>query len=287
MATTLKYLNKLAGKRVLVLGGTSGIGFCVAEAALEHGAHVTVSSSNPDRVAAAVERLKRAYPESSTATADVGVGVGGGGSVVGHVCDLAQTDRLEENLEGLLKVAAAAGGESDGDGESGGKINHVVLTAGGVPHMPPIRDITADDVHSAGAIRFITPFLLAKVLHTYMDLDPANSFTLTGGASAHKPWPGFTVGAAYVAALEGIMRGLAVDMKPLRVNIVEPGAVLTELTVKMAGSQVDQLMETAKARSTTGTVAEPEDVAETYIGVMKDKFVTGSILETNGGMLVA
>ena len=308
MAPTMKYLNKLSGKRVLVLGGTSGIGFCVAEAALEHGAHVTVSSSNPDRVANVVERLKKAYPESSTG------GVGGGGAVAGHVCDLSQIDRLEENLDGLLKVAAATGGE---EGGSDGKISHVVITAGDVPHLPRLSEMTVEAIRDGGSTRFYTPLILAKLLHKYMDFDPANSFTFTGGVIARKPMPGATLGTVYASALEGVMRGLALDLKPLRVNIVEPGSVGTELVDKMAASQFTNFVnspagqgqssagkagignpedmakifrakmdEAAKSSTLTGTVASPEDVAETYIGVMKDTFVAGAVVETSGGRLL-
>ena len=50
-----KYTNKLVGKRVLVLGGTSGIGFCVAEACVEFGAIVTVASSRQEKIDKTIE----------------------------------------------------------------------------------------------------------------------------------------------------------------------------------------------------------------------------------------
>lgn len=53
-----KYTNKLDGQHVLVVGGSTGIGFAVAEAALEHGANVIISSSNQSKIDAAIERLE-------------------------------------------------------------------------------------------------------------------------------------------------------------------------------------------------------------------------------------
>ena len=59
-----KYISKLQGKRVLVLGGTSGIGFCVAEAAVEHGATVIISSSRQAKIDNTIQRLTSSYPEA-------------------------------------------------------------------------------------------------------------------------------------------------------------------------------------------------------------------------------
>ncbi|GAM36630.1 hypothetical protein TCE0_018r05863 [Talaromyces pinophilus] len=59
---TRKYGSKLAGKHILVFGGMSGIGFCVAEAALEQGANVFISGSSPAKLASALKNLLEAYP---------------------------------------------------------------------------------------------------------------------------------------------------------------------------------------------------------------------------------
>jgi NAD(P)-dependent dehydrogenase (short-subunit alcohol dehydrogenase family) len=56
---------KLAGKHILVFGGTSGIGFCVAEAALEEGGNVFISGSSPAKLASALKNLLEAYPTAS------------------------------------------------------------------------------------------------------------------------------------------------------------------------------------------------------------------------------
>lgn len=82
------------------------------------------------------------------------------------------------------------------------------------------------------------------------------------------------------------MRGLAVDLKPLRVNIVSPGAVHTEIFGTVPAERLDTVLDGFRQKSTTGTVARPEDLAEAYIYIMKDHFVTGSIVESNGGRLL-
>lgn len=68
-------INKLTGTRVLVIGGTSGLGFAVARAALEHGASVLVASSRPEKVQSAVSRLRTLYPDEQFTTRIAGTTV--------------------------------------------------------------------------------------------------------------------------------------------------------------------------------------------------------------------
>jgi NAD(P)-dependent dehydrogenase (short-subunit alcohol dehydrogenase family) len=81
------------------------------------------------------------------------------------------------------------------------------------------------------------------------------------------------------------VRGLAVDLKPLRVNFVAVGAVHTEMLDRAVRSQ-GGLLKTLESETTVGRLGRPEDVAEAYIYVMKDHFITGSTIGTNGGFLL-
>ncbi|KUL91066.1 hypothetical protein ZTR_01012 [Talaromyces verruculosus] len=266
VAQTLKYTTKLANQRVLILGGTSGIGFCVAEAALEHGAHVVISGSNATKLNKAIEKLRTEYPEL-TATQ----------TVAGYICDLSKPAELEINLQHLLDEATE-GGQF--------KLNHIAFTAGDALQLPSLEELNVDAVQRAGLVRFVAPSILAKLLPKYMDRIPENSFTLTGGSNAHKPAPGWAVMAGYGAAVEGLARGLAVDLKPLRVNVVSPGAVHTEIFSGIANDDLQTLLKRFREDTTTGTVGKAEDLAESYIYVMKDRFITGANVESNGGRLL-
>ena len=88
MAESKKYTSKLSGKRILIIGGSSGIGYCVAEASLESGATVIISSSNEERIKASVDKLLKTYPSAQ-------------GHVSGYPCDLSSSS-LESNIEHLL-----------------------------------------------------------------------------------------------------------------------------------------------------------------------------------------
>jgi NAD(P)-dependent dehydrogenase (short-subunit alcohol dehydrogenase family) len=257
-----KYTSKLAGKRVLVIGGTSGIGFAVAEASVEFGANVIVSGSNPERLQRTIERLQNAYPAAA-------------GQITGFTCNLADADNLEANLDTLLKNAS-----------SGGKIDHIAFTAGDAIVSPPLKDMDVKAMWNGGIVRCVGVLILAKLIPTYMDLTPGSSLTITGGTNTDKPMPGRVMMAAWGGAIEGLMRGLAVDLKPMRVNMVSPGGTHTELFDRF-GAQKENFLEMMKAQTTVGEVGRPEEVAEAYIYSMRDRFASGAIINTNGGRLLA
>ena len=257
-----KYTSKLQDTRVLVLGGTSGIGFCVAEAALEHNAHVYISSSQQPKLESALSRLKTSYPDKAS-------------HIFGHKCDLSQLSAQEANIDALLKFAA---------GDS--KIDHIVFTAGDMLKIIPIGEITPESIEQTGTVRFFGMLMLAKLAPQYMAPGPKSSITLTGGSASHRPMKGWTVLAAFGSGTEGMTRGLAVDLAPIRVNMVSPGAVHTELFGSFPEERLEGILQSFKDATLVGKVGTPEDVAEAYLYAMKDQFLTGSLLESNGGRLL-
>lgn len=255
--------DQLNGSRVLVIGGTSGIGFAVSAAALDHGSIVTIVGSNANKLKDAISRLKASYPSVDTE------------NIMGIQCDLSNAKTVEEDIEKALRLAAGSS-----------KINHIVITAADMTAPPSLEDLTVDSVQRPGIIRLVAPLMVAKHLPKYMDKCPRSSLTLTSGAHCLRPDPGWTVISGYCGAVEAIMRGLAVDLKPLRVNVVAPGAVLTEVVKSILGDAYDASVKMAEAKSTVGQAGSPENVAQAYIYLMKDHYASGSVLSTNGGMLL-
>jgi NAD(P)-dependent dehydrogenase (short-subunit alcohol dehydrogenase family) len=121
-----------------------------------------------------------------------------------------------------------------------------------------------------------------KFIPRFMHLSHESSFSLTSGALGQRPPPGFSVVATAGAAVEGAVRGLAVDVKPVRVNAVFPGAIDTELMAR----QPEERKKIYVSQTLTGSLGKPEDTAEAYLYLMKDSFVTGSMIHTEGGMLL-
>ena len=256
MSDQQKYLNKLKNKHVLIIGGSSGIGFGVAEACLEYGARVTISSSSSERLTAAVNKLKTAYPSAAASR------------IAAATCDLGDATTLESNVAALFK--------------SVGEINHVVYTAGDGLLRIPLAEVTVAQMQKVTLVRVNGVILAAREAVKYLPASPESSFTITSGSAADKPIPGTAATAFFAGSHASMARSLALDLKPIRFNVVGPGAVDTELW-KMPEEQKKAMFKQFEAQMTTGRVGRVEDVAEAFLYCMKDTNVSGSVISTNGG----
>jgi len=252
MASQQKY-NKLAGKHVLVIGGTSGIGFAVAEASIESGASVTISSSSTARVESSIQALQKSYPSSK---------------VQGFACDLSKPT-LEKDIEALF--------------EKTGTVDHIIFTAGDKLAITPLQGISYESILAAGQVRFFAPILVAKIGSKYLTKGPTSSIILTTGTVADRPISDWSVVAGYAAALHGLTRNLALDLKPVRVNCISPGAVDTELWKDMSEQQKGGMFKIIAEKVPTAHVGKPEEVAEAYLWLMKDTNVTGIVAYSDSG----
>ena len=198
MADAQKYISKLRDSRILIIGGSSGIGYAVAEACLEHGALVAISSSNPSRVESAVSKLQSSYPSKKS-------------NIHGITVDLSNPSTLESELESVLKNSASKLG-------SNGKLDHVVFTAGDALATIKLEDMNMQNIVQAGQLRFFAPLLLAKFLPQFLESSYKSSYTITTGSISEKPMPNWSVIAGYAGGLHSMVRNLALDMKPIRVS---------------------------------------------------------------------
>ncbi|PWN87986.1 NAD(P)-binding protein [Acaromyces ingoldii] len=255
------YKSKLQGARVLILGGSSGVGFGVAQALLEHGASVIISSSSPDRVAKAVQRLEASHPQ---------------GHVQGIACNLGSQEHLVSDVGKLVTEVA-----------KGGKLDHVVHTAGDAMAIGKLEDFSLAEIQQAGMVRFFSPFIVAQHLRKLLKDGPASSYIMTTGGASERPMPDWTVVLSYITGLVGMMRGLAKDLAPIRVNLVALGPVETELWDSFrAQGAYEAVKESFEKGMATGTIGKVEDIVESYLYLMKDKNATGSTVTSNGGMVL-
>ena len=186
MSSSVMSLN---GKRVVVIGGASGIGFAVARLAQESGATVVIGSSGAANVAAAVDRLPGA---------------------TGRVVDL----RDETNVSSFFEAL--------------GPFDHLAMTAGdwSAAMFGATADIDLAQARDGLTVRFWGALTAAK--HACGTIAKAGSITLTSGMLAHRPMKGAPIATAIAGAVEHLARGLAVDLAPVRVNAVCPGLIRTE-----------------------------------------------------------
>ena len=233
--------------------------------ALSNGAIVTISGSTKPKVDAKVQELQSFYPSVR---------------VQGIPLDLSDTANLETNLESLIKSVTNNGEQ---------KLDHIVYCAGDALMLPKIHEVTVENALAGYHVRWLGPAFIGKLLATgkYMHSSRSSSFTLTGGVNTHKPFPGWAMGASWGAASEGLSRGLAVDLKPIRVNLVAPGTIETPLFDKFVENVGREKEEEFKNKWTLlqawGDVA---DIAETYGWLMRDYYVTGTVARSDGGRLL-
>lgn len=251
-------MPSIAGHSIVVIGGSSGIGFAVAKLALTAGARVTIVSSNPSRIKTAMDNLKQAVP---------------GGQIDGYECNL-RANNVEAQLEAAFTKTVAA--------NDGQLLDHIIFTAGDPLAIKPVTELDVNFIQDAGKVRFVAPLLLAKLAPRFVKSHYSSSLILTGGAGSQKVLPNWSVVASYLAGLHTMTRNLAVELKPIRVNHVCPGAVDTELWGPDREAIIAQYSETAFM----GRAASADEVAEAYLYLMKDTNSTGSTVNTNGGALL-
>lgn len=232
---------ELKGKRIVLIGGSSGIGFAVAAASVKEGAEVFIGSSQQSKIDEAVKQL--------------------GGSATGAVVDV--TD--ESSVAGFFEQA--------------GPLDHLVYTAGDWGNRDPkkITETKLEDFVQALSVRFSGAVLAVK--HAAPKLDENGSITLTGGLVARRPRKGAPLTTAMAGAVEHLTCGLAVDLAPVRVNAVCPGLVATAVWGENAAEQFKPFIETLPLKR----MGAPEDIAESYLYLMKCSYVTGDILLVDGG----
>jgi len=255
MTDSHKYHSKLHGSRILIIGGSSGIGFAVAEAFLEQGAYVTISSSQQSRIDSAIESLLKDYPSKKS-------------HLQGFACDLSDPSSLESNIETLFSKA--------------GKLDHVIHTAGDALSTLPIAEASFDKIQQAGMVRFFAPLLIAKHAANVLPKTYESSITITTGSVSERPMPNWSIINSYATGIHGMVRGLALDLAPIRVNGVSPGAVETPLW-KMDEAAMQKMKESYAEKTTTGRMGQASDVAESYVYAVRDYNTSGTMIRTDGG----
>ncbi|KAL1896334.1 hypothetical protein Sste5346_004719 [Sporothrix stenoceras] len=255
--------RKLQDRHVFVIGGTSGIGYAVAEGALADGARVTVASSTQARIDKAVSTLSEAY--------------GPGAHIRGLQCDLSSGD-IESTLENLFLSAVKS--------HDNRPVDHVVYTAANGLTIQGLADVTRESILEGAQMRMFVPILLAKVAQRHLPKASTSSLTFTSGQASDLPPPGWSVVVFFTGGTETMTKGLAIDMAPVRVNTVLPGMVKTDLWKVLPDEQRDQFFTEMEKKLPVGAMGRPEDVAEAYLWLMKDRFATGTMAYSNGGSLI-
>lgn len=271
MSTVQRHINKLQGRTVLIIAGTSGIGKGLASALLSRGANIIFTSTRQEKVDSFTKELLNLYSELPKS------------SVRGYTLELGSPS-VEDNIKVLVEKL-----KKDGTN----KIDHLVYIAGDPLPTYAIEDITLESWSKASQVRTISCILCIKhLLPLIKAAGPASadfsaSITLTGGSVSDKPIEGgWTLLAMIAASLNGAARQLALDLRPIRVNTVALGVVDTDLWSGMGEEGKKEFLAQAAKGHPTGRVGDVRDVAEAYMWLMCDGNVTGEVVRTNSGNLL-
>ncbi|MFC4945208.1 SDR family oxidoreductase [Pseudonocardia sp. GCM10023141] len=233
----------LHGQRVVVLGGTSGIGLATASAAAGAGAAVVVGSSRRSSVDKALAELPA--------------------GAEGRVVDLTDPAGLRDLFAGL------------------GPIDHLVHTAGESLALTPLDTLDMAVARGFFTVRYFGALAAAQAAAP--TLRPGGSITLTTGAAKDRPLAGWSVAASVCGAVEALTKALAVELAPLRVNAVSPGVIRSPLWDGMAEADRTQMYAAVAATLPVGRVGEVRDVAQAYLYLMTQPHSSGVVLTLDGG----
>lgn len=244
-------MNSLENKRVLVVGGSAGMGYAIAESSVDAGAAVAIAARGHDRLEQASLRLEER----------------GGRPVVRRRLSVEDRTAVRNLLEEF------------------GPFDHLVLPGSTVEPVD-YGDLDEAVAHASFDSKFWGPFW--AVADSRPHLRRGGSIVLFSGVASRRPVPGYIVGACINGALEAATRSLALELGPLglRINTISPGFVMTPLfTALHDPDDVAARVAEAERRLPVGRTGTPEEAASVAMMFMTNGFVTGQVLALDGGLL--
>jgi len=256
MAPNLNYPDKLKDHKVVIIGGSKGIGLTVAEAFLSFGAQVVIVASTEKSLSSATSLLRSEFPSSS---------------IDSQIADVT----VEENITQALRKIS-----------TNGVIDHIVYTAVDARVRGPIADEDIEKAKDLFGVKFWGQVAVAKAIAKYDLIKPGGSYTITSGSLSLKPKPATAVGAAINGAVNSLAKGLAVDLAPkkIRVNAVIPG-VVRDIHAETTPQREAAYKRSEREILTGFGIGTTEDIAETYLYFARAKFTTGTLALVDGGAI--
>ncbi len=238
----------LAGQRIVLVGGSSGIGLATAKAAVALHARVLIAGRSAERLAQACEATGAAVETGCLdATREEEVAAffdqHGGFDHLAVLVPSAPSKEISEKLGPFLKTATAT-------------------------------------VESVFRNKFWSQYFCARYGAPHVAV--GGSITFVSATTPRKAIPGYSATAAANGAVEALANTLALELAPVRVNVVAPGFVATELIKTLPPDRRTEWNRLAK-RQPVKRMARPEEIADAILFLMGNAFVTGEILQIDGG----
>jgi NAD(P)-dependent dehydrogenase (short-subunit alcohol dehydrogenase family) len=159
-------------------------------------------------------------------------------------------------------------------------IDHVMVTAGG-PRYGPMLEMDAAQVRHAMSDRVLLSLEVAR--NAAVKMRPQGTLLLMGGTGARRVGPGLGIAAAVTAMLPPFTAALALELAPVRVNLIAAGFVDTALSASLLGDRLEERREELRATLPIGRVVGPADVAALAVHIMTNTALTGATYDIDGG----
>ena len=159
-------------------------------------------------------------------------------------------------------------------------IDHVMVTAG-KPYYGRLVDM--DFAQVGGAINEHILLALQVARHSANKVKPGGTLIFMGGTGGRRPAIGMSIAGAVTAAMPALAANLAIEIAPVRVNVIAAGFVDTPLSAELLGNDLEKRRNQLRTTLPIGRVVGPADVAALAVHIMTNTALTGATYDIDGG----
>ena len=161
-----------------------------------------------------------------------------------------------------------------------GQIDHVMVTGPG-PYYAPLAELDRERAHRDFDDHQWLAVAIAQ--HAGGRVRPGGTLLFMGGTGGRSRGPGMSLIAAATAAMPALVANLAVEIAPIRVNLIAAGFVDTPLSARLLGDDLEARREQLRATLPIRRVIGPEDIAALAVHLMTNTALTGATYDIDGG----
>ena len=158
--------------------------------------------------------------------------------------------------------------------------DHVLVTGPG-PYYAPLAEFEVDRARRDVESHLLLPIEVAR--GAMGTVRPGGTLIFMGGTGGRRPAPGFAMISALTAAGPALIRNLALELAPIRVNMIAPGFVDTPLSASLLGDELDARRDQLRTTLAIRRVIGPEDIAVLAVHLMTNTALTGATYDIDGG----
>ena len=159
-------------------------------------------------------------------------------------------------------------------------IDHVMFTGAG-PYYSTLADMDFDEARGDVDHRILTTLAIAR--YGAAKMRPPGTLLFIGGTGGRQAGVGFSLISAMSAAIPAMVASLALELAPIRVNLIAPGFVDTPLSATLLGDELEARRAELRATLPIGRVVGPADIAALAVHLMTNTALTGATYDIDGG----